>query len=184
MKLPRLGAAQGAEQNPFTGADRVRRQQFRTAEIHPQRQILQIPLQVPGRVGHHQPVSGPGHGHVQHPHFLGEALRAGFGRDGPSGNGGIAHPFFRVRHGKSQSQLLIAEHLGTQAFPVEFPAQSAQKHHREFQSLGLVDTHDADAPGRSVFPRRHQPLLLHHVQIFQKLSQLPAGGGLIIRRHL
>ena len=83
MELSRVAALQRAEQNPLTGTNHIPGQMLHSADIQSQCQILQFLLQILGCIGHNQPIPGPGHGHIQHPHFLAEALGSRLGADGP-----------------------------------------------------------------------------------------------------
>ena len=122
MELTCITALQRAEQNPFARANHILGQQFHTANIHPQCQICQFLLQIPGGIGHDQSIPGTGHSHIQHTHLLAEALGCCLGADGSLGNGRIANTVLGICHRQAQTQLLVAKNLGTQTFPVKLTA--------------------------------------------------------------
>ena len=77
----------------------------------------------------------------------------------------------------------MAEHLGPKTLLVELPGQTAQEHHREFQTLGLVDTHDGDGAGGAL-ALHLQSLFLLQGQVLQELLQIPVAAVFVARRQL
>ena len=143
---------------------------------------MQICLQPFVRIGHDEPILRAGHGHIQHPHFLGNTFRRGFCHDRTLGNCRIPNSVGFIRNRQTQTQLLVAQHLCPEAVPIELPGKAAQEHHREFQTLGFVNAHDGDTAAGLAGGLK--PLLLQGIQMLQKLAQSPPGGGFKVRCQL
>ena len=148
VERSRLRMTHCRQQDPLSGTRRLPAQQLSPVKILPKGDILNYLSGIFLCVGHDQTIPCPGHGDIQHPQFLRQAFRRHFRGNGTLGDRGIAHAIFAVRHGKPHSQIPVAEDLSALALRVEPPGKVAEEHHRKFQSLGLVDTHNGHAPGR------------------------------------
>ena len=182
VKCPGLCFTHGCQQHPISQADSLPAQQFSPVKIPAQGNLLQVLFQSLGGIGHDQPVLGPGHSHIQHPHFLGYAFRCHFHGDGPFCKGRVAHPVFLVHRGQSQAQGFVAENLAAQALLVKLPGEVAQKHHRELQSFGFVDAHNGNAAGRHRALRRQAPAF-QGLKVVQELGQIPEATLLVAHRQ-
>ena len=170
VQSPGLDSTHCRQQHPVAHAVRLPAQKLPAVKIPAQSHGLQILFQGLGGVGHHQPILCPGHGNVEHPHFLGNTLSCHSGSNGSLGKSWVAHPGLPIHRAQTKPQLLVAENLRPQILLIEPPGKVAQEHHRKFQTFGLVNAHNTDA----VCPRRagnHQPPLLHPVQVIQERRQ-------------
>ena len=172
MQSPGLDSAHCRQQHPVAHAVGLPAQQLPAVKVPAQGDGLQILFQGLGGVGHHQPILGSGHGNVEHPHFLGNTLSCHSGSNGSLGKSWVANPVLPIHRAQTQPQLLITENLRPQVLLIEPPGKVAQEHHRKFQSLGLVNAHNADA-ACSRRAGNHQPQLLHPVQVIQERRQRP-----------
>ena len=170
MQSSRFPPVHCGEEYPVAHADGILSQQAAAIKVTAQGNILQIRHEGLGRIGHHQTVLRPGHGNVQHPHFLGNTFRGHLCPNGPLGKGGVTDAVFCVRTGQAQPQCSVAEDLGPQILLIETPGQVAQKHHRKFQPLGLVDAHNIHTV-RSGGAGGNQATFLHPVQVLKELGE-------------
>ena len=60
--------------------------------------IRQLPGQLAVGIGHDQKIPGPGQGHIEHPEFLRQPLRALPCQHRPFGRGGILDPPVQIDH--------------------------------------------------------------------------------------
>ena len=179
VKRPGLPTAHRCQKDPVTHAGRFPSQQIPAVKVPAQGDVPQIRGKGLRGVGHYQPVLCPGHGDIQHPHFLRDTLRRHFHRYCPLGKGRIADTAVRVHAGKSQAQCPVAENLRAQILLIKPPGQVAEEYHRKLQTFGFMDAHDVDAV-RPGCPRRHQSPLFHSVQMLQELGKLPQSSLLKI----
>ena len=138
---PRLGSGHGRYQHPVAGAVRLLGQ----GKVPPHLigHLLQPLIQVFGGIGHHQPVPGPGHGHVEHPQLFRNIFRLNPLGNGLLGQAGVAAAVLPVQDAAANAQRRVHQHVPPQILPVEPAGQVAQEHHRVFQALGLMDAEDA-----------------------------------------
>ena len=133
-------------------------------------------------IGHHQPILWPGHGYIQHPHLFTDRLLPDPVRNGQFSQRRIADTLLRIRHLDPQTQGLVTQQLLSGIDHIEPVGQVHQKHHREFQALGLVDAHNSHSifvlrrrPGQSLFRRPLQvlqePLQCAQLPLLEACSQ-------------
>ena len=77
----------------------------------------------------------------------------------------------------------MAHDLSPLAFGVEIPGEVTEEHHGEFQTLGLVDTHNSHRTGGALASHL-QALFLLKFQILQELLQIPVAAVFVTGRQL
>ena len=175
---PGFGAGQGGQQHP------VPRGSGRGAELVGQGQrqlgaeVFQLPVQIAAVIGHHQPILGPGHGHVENPQLLGNGLLGFLAGDGGFGQGGVADHALVVHPVAAQAQIAVGQNGLPQILEVELPREVAEEHHRELQPLGGVDRHKGDGVAGGVLgPGQLAAAGLEIPQMPQQLGQRLGAGG-------
>ena len=113
----------------------------------------------------------PGHGHVQQTQLLRpELLPQTEGHRVPDDGGVPDHPRPVGALG-AEAQRVVEQNGGPGVRLVELPLQPAQKHHREFQPLGLVDGQNAHPPPGGG-GNRHGKVVFHHAgQVGEEAEQ-------------
>ena len=127
------------------------------------RQVFQVRGAIGEAVGEDEFLLGPGHGHVEQAHLLGQhLLLQGQGHPGP-GQGGKLHHGLPVQSLGAQPQLGVEEDGLLDVGKVQPPAQAAEEDHRVLQPLGPVDGQDLHpAPLLGGRRRGDRPAALPH----------------------
>ena len=171
-QLPGLRSIQRRQQHPMAHALCLPAQRFHPAHGQCRRQNINglWPVGIGNGIGHNQPVLGPGHGHIQHPHFFADGLLPDPVRNGQLAQRGIADTLDGIRHLHAQAQLLVTQHLFPRVGHIEFMGQIGEHHNRKLQALGLVDAHNRDC-FRVLSRRPGKAPLRQPVQMLQKTLQ-------------
>ena len=138
--LPSVGKAGGHQ--PAGHAPGAHQRLRRERRLRRGAQLFQLPFRVGEGGGDEQAFLCARHGDVQQAHLLAQILALKAFGDGHAGERGVADALLGVDNARPETELRVDEHGLLPLGEVEAPRGIAEKDHREFEALGLVDGQD------------------------------------------